>query len=254
MRRRINHTGREKILRSSIKISIDRRIDDELKCRLIRELSGYGFDPGAPVVFECYAGAQYERIAHGTVANPPAVSVFDLSDFSTAPKLLFRVKVLDPKGTGKLLGIADEIPVVKPGIDDDASVSLVRVQPWDLGQRLWSTENDTDGPILAINKEIADWRGFVYGSPLFLPLVLPQFVSSVLSRILIEDEHQPNTDNDTWEDKFIDLAGTSGNRPFTRAEQSDPDLIRKWIDDVVDGFATKHKFADTFLRTIQNES
>ena len=249
MKARINHTGRQRILRTNIRIAVDLRTDDQLRCRLERDLDGYEFKPDSPVVFECYNGPQYLRISNGTVANPPQSSVADLSSFATAPKVLFRLKVLDPDGTGKLLGIADQIPLTKPDVDDDVAGSLVRVRAARLDQQLWNVAYDTDGPILEINEAVGDWRELVNGSYYFLPAVLPQFVSSVLTKILIEDETDPETDGETWEDRFVDLAGYSGNRPFTRKQSLDKEQIRQWIDDVVDGFASRHRLADRFIRS-----
>jgi hypothetical protein len=254
MRARINHTGRQRILRSNIRIAVDLRTDDQLRCRLERDLDAYEFNSNSPVVFECYNGPQYVRISNGTVDDPPPSSVADLSSFATAPKVLFRLKVLDPDGSGKLLGIADQIPLTKPDVDDDVTGSLVRVRAQRLDQQLWNVAYDTDGPILEINEAVGDWRELVNGSYYFLPTVLPHVVSSVLTKILIEDGTDPGSDGDTWEERFVELAGFSGNRPFTRSERLDKERIRQWIDDVVDGFASRHRLADRFVRSYALES
>ena len=254
MRARINHTGRQRIRRSSIRIAVDLRTDDQLRCRLDRDLDDYGFTPNSPVVFECYNGPQYLRIDNGTVAEPPASLLADLSSFATAPKVLFRLKVLDPDGSGKLLGIADQIPLTKPDVDDDISGSLVRVRAARLDQQIWNIDYDVDGPILEINESIGDWRELVNGSYYFLPLVLSQVVSSVLTKILIEDQTDPESGGNTWQDRFVELAAFSGNRPFTSSERLDPDLRRQWIDTVADGFASRHRLADKFIRSHALES
>jgi len=254
MKHRTNHTGRQKILRSSIRIAVDLRTDDQLRCRIDRDLDGYGFAPESPVVFECYNGPQYLRIANGTVDEPPASSLADLSSFATAPKVHFRLKVLDPDGSGKLLGLADEIPLAKPGVDDDISGSLVRVRARQLDQQIWNIDYDVDGPILEINESIGDWRELVNGSYYFLPLILTQVVSSVLTKILIEDETDPESGGDTWQDRFVELAAFSGNRPFTSRERLDKELRRQWIDTVADGFASRHRLADKFIRSSALES
>jgi len=255
MKSRINHTGRKRILRSSINIAVDRRTEEQLHCRLSRNLDQYKFENDSPTIFECYYGNQYLRIPNGTVGNPPTTSVVDLSEFATAPKLLFRLKVLNPDGSGKLAGLANQIPLTKPGVDDDTTGSLVRVRSsQELEQQVWDIEYDEKGPVLRINEGVGDWRELVSGSSIFLPIVLPQMMCAILSKILIEDQHRPDQGGDSWQDRFIDLSGSSGNRPFTRREHRDTERSREWIDDIVAGFSSRHSLANKFIRNYINES
>ena len=146
--------------------------------------------------------------------------------------------------------MADQIPLTRPDISDDAGRSLVRVQPAEMGQLVWRVEYDQLGPILQINEMIQDWRGIVSGSPLFQATVLPAIMDGILTKILIEDGHDPNPESDEWMDRFVQLAAVSGNRPYTRNDNVDYEAKRDWIEAVVEGFAGRHKIADRLIRSL----
>ena len=150
--------------------------------------------------------------------------------------------------------MADLIPLTRPDISDDAGSSLVRVRAAEIGQQPWNVDYDELGPVLQINKEIEDWRELLSGSSIFLPAILPAVMDRFLTKIPFEDKHQPNAENDYWADQFVELAATSGNRPFTNSERNDEEIKREWINDVVEGFSGRHRLADRLIRSLADES
>ncbi len=251
MRTRINYTGRDRIFRRDVHISVDSRTDSELKCSVNLRLDNYSFPLECPVVVECYHGPQYMRLPFGTVGEVPANSVLDLSEFASAPKVLFRVKVLDFDDHGKLLGLADQVPLTRPDVGESGR-SLVAVQPYDIGQRVWRLGfDDEEGrPVLYINNQIEDWREFTGpSSVVFQSSVLPEVFSQILQRVLIEEGNDFDPNSDDWRDSFVKMAQDVGGRPYDSQARANPESKREWIETIVDVFAERHSFANQLVRS-----
>jgi hypothetical protein len=254
MKTRINHTGRKRIARRDVGIKVDSRDESQFKCSVHPSLSSYGFKGESPVILECYAGPEYARFSFGTVGIAPESAVLDLSQFVTTYKVLFRLKVLDANAPGKLLGLADQVPITRPEIGDDTGQSLITVRPGDIGQRLWklSFEDEDGRPVLVINDQIKDWKEFTGASSvIFQSAVLPTVFEQTLERILIIENSRFDPDSTDWRDQFIKMAEVVGKRPYTVQDRRDDNTIRSWIDSITSEFSERHSFASRVLRSFK---
>src|SRR5437016_4376307 len=110
--RRINSTGRMKIVRGDARISVRPDPDGVLTFDATIKLTDYGLPNDAPVFVEAYRLTTYMRFPHGTVAapQPPGNLSRRLTEFLTDDGLLFRVKVTSTGDrAGLLLAEAESI-------------------------------------------------------------------------------------------------------------------------------------------------
>src|SRR5256885_10944817 len=120
MKRTFNFTGRRKIGRTDISITLRQArgtwsFDADLR------LNDYHFARNAEVWIEAHRQNLWMQWPWGTVsAMRPAIER-KLTEFDVPDEVLFRVRVVQPPGQEhhKLLGEADGIPFVKAGEADD---------------------------------------------------------------------------------------------------------------------------------------
>jgi hypothetical protein len=249
MSRRLNFTGRKKLMRTSIKVRMH-----EAK---IGQPSSFSADvnippdlrlsPQARVYVEAYVGASAMRFDFGTVA---AISQPDdclLNEIDAGTPVLFRVKVVDEtEHVGRLLAAAHGI---RPEGDDDGSdrKALLPLRGCDLGEEVWHLEFDKDaGPTLAVNNRIP---GLVERLPTDITLmaaIYPEVVRQMATRVWASDsDFDENADwLIDWTKWLIDQLG----REVTSDDVSDSDAVEVIANDVARNFAAKHKFATTMAR------
>src|SRR5262245_34387626 len=111
--RRINSTGRKRIVREDIRILVSSDADGILEFDATVDLAPYGLPADARVFVEAYRQTTFMRFEHGTVATPrPHPGTCRLSEFSSREGLLFRVKVTATGDRpGVLLAEGDRIPI-----------------------------------------------------------------------------------------------------------------------------------------------
>lgn len=198
MIRRLNYTGRKRILREHAEILLSTQEDGNWTFAASLRLGTYGLPTDAPVVVEAYRQTTWRRFDFGNVEHPVPNDDCSLSDFGTAQGVKFRVKVVDcgverePRSPAKILALADRIlPQRREGRQDPADSLLAvdwgeddefRHHPW----RLQFGEDSE--PLLRVSKFlIADRDAFVR-SPHFISLVAPELLRSILVRILLVDK------------------------------------------------------------------
>ena len=129
MIRRFNYTQRRRIKRRRINIEL-RETDDDVPMSFSAELNleGMGLPPDSLVVIIANRDRTAMRFDWGTVAKPAPSQDCSLTEIQSNP--VFRVMILAPDGSGRLLALADR---VKPrrGIIQE---SLLWLQEEDLGK------------------------------------------------------------------------------------------------------------------------
>src|SRR5262245_13025146 len=91
--RRINSTGRLRIVRDDVTVNLRRDQAGALSFSATVDLNGYKL-PGAALVFiEAQRQTTFMRFPFGTVAQPRPTGSTALSEFVSADALQFRVKV-----------------------------------------------------------------------------------------------------------------------------------------------------------------
>ncbi len=242
MKRTFNYTGRRKIERRDVSITLreDRGtwvFDADLR------LAEYRFPRNAEIWVEAHRQNLWMQFCWGTISSmrPPADR--RLLEFDVPDGLLFRVRVVHPVGPEhhKLLGEADGIHFVKAGESSDLRRPLLEPVPDTLDQLLWKLDFDTDPPKLLVNKDAKpSWRDLAR-SPQFIALVYPEVLYRVLIQALTGDEAWTEDDDEGgWKADWVAFAkriGGMGSVPPSDQEQE----REAWIEEAVAAFARRHE-------------
>ena len=243
--RRFNYTERKRIARSDVRVSLV-EYGGRTSFDIAFDLAGYDLPADARLVVEAYRQTAVRRFEFGHVGNPVPAGPTSLDEFTSPQDLLFRAKVVDSAGSGRLLAEADQIQAT-----DHQSVgrrSLIRVADGDLGSELWCLFFDAGGPVLQLERRIP--REALLNSPHFKCLVYPQVFRQLLWKALEgwDDDHE---NEDAWEVRAVRYAiKICENEPPTT---QDDDLREDWISTATRAFCRKHDFAHQYEREIEGK-
>lgn len=247
--RRINSTGRKKILREDAGIVLRSDPDGVLTFDARLDLADYELPADASVFVEAYRQTLFMRFPHGTVGSPqsPPGTLRRLTEFATRDGLLFRVKVTSAAGrAGILLAEADKIPVRDEDEQLDRRLALLPPVPADLGQEVWRVEfSEGTGPQLCINQDIGDWKALA-SSPEFRTMVFPQAMREVLMHAVFIHESRDMDDQEDWGGQWLSFASALpgvGLLPDNAANQIE---WVEWINTAVAAFCRVHRMFDAF--------
>jgi hypothetical protein len=244
MPRRFNYTGRKKISRSDVGISILRKEGKIPEFRAELDLSRYGLPDDAPVFVEAYRQSSWMRFDYGTVGSVVEPEIRGLTEFDDPDDIRFRVKITSSETPhGRLVAIADRLRPKPARADEEGRVPLLPVKREDLNGEIWRVEI-TDMPRLLVSHTISD-KHAVARSPEFLSLVYPAAFRVVLSRVLIIENHRDTEDSDDWKSLWLRFAtGLLGSSAVLPDE--DGSGAEEWIDNAVSAFSRQHKVTTRF--------
>lgn len=246
MRRRFNYTGRKKLNKKDIAISITQDENGLQKFYADLKLDEYGLPSDAKVWVEAYDRNAIMRFPYGVAESPSSEATTTLDAFSGNDSYYFRVKVVDSEQHSRLFASALAISPFRQDEDEDSRKSLLRVTTRDLGPVPWTLEfSNSDYPLLVINNEIDAGKALARSNKFFQALVYPALLKQILVKILVEDEYRPGSesdDDDLWKEGWLEFAGSlpGSTRLKVGCEISDDD-ITNWIDDSVEMFCTQLK-------------
>jgi len=250
MKRRINSTGRKRINREDIKISmLEVAPGKPLRANAELELEDYGFPPDAHVAIEAYHRASGQRFNCNTVGSLSIPSTLVLDEVDHSGTVLFRVKVVNnEEPLGQLLGSAERIQP-KSELDNEGKKSLFPVLHRDIGAEIWKVELAPDhGPNLILNNRLPDFRHRLQYDPILQGLMLPAALRIVLE-VLVKDSDGIIDDEEDWKTDWKEFCksglGIHEGPPGLGSEEEEK---AEWIDSVVKKFSAKHRF----LKNIQN--
>lgn len=241
--RRINSTGRKKILREDIQVFVHQGSDGVLTFDAILDLAEYELPPNAQVFVEAYRQSTFMRFEYGTVAAPqaPSGSTRRLTEFATKDGLLFRIKVTSiGERPGQLLADGDSIPISSDEQQPDRRIPLLPPLPYELEEEVWRIDFAADGPLLLVNKHVGDWKA-VAASPMFRSLVFPSAMRQVLRQVIVIEAIYDDDDPRSWQSRWLSFAQSLGvgNSPAHSAEDVEK---LEWIESVVAAFSRNHRF------------
>jgi hypothetical protein len=252
MIRRLNYTGRLRILREDAHVTIVERKDQPVCFRAELDLAGYGLPTDARVYVEAYRQTSWMRFDFGTVAKVGAPSNTDLVEFDSPEAILFRVRVTSSAGDeGKLLAEADRIRGRKTEETEEAAEPLLPVMPADLGSEVWRLDI-SDIPRLQINKELWDWKAVAL-APGFVSLVYPAVLRDILNTVLIEEKHFDVDDDSDWRSRWLRFASLIPGVPDIPAETHETDKRKEWILDAVSAFCRQQQMLSRFTTSWRME-
>ena len=193
--RRFNYTGRRKISRDDVRVSLHNPQQGDFCFSAAIDLAGLLSDknvpPQSPVVIEAYGGTKYERFAFGTLAAIDSAGRRKLELFTPDERVMFRLKVVDSRGdSGMILAMADKIQPASTEALNQSSLLHVCVRPLD-GVVFKVEIHDDDFPTLVLNSGLdgacAEGIKAYSKNPIFRALVFPEVVRQILTRYLVID-------------------------------------------------------------------
>ena len=256
MRRRLNYTKRTHLHKKDITITL---IEDSGRkgFQASLHLDHYGLPGDGQIWIEAYDRNMLERHAFGTVAHPFASDPCFLDSVPGSDSCLFRVKVVDPGGHGRLLALAKALRPVLPN-GDAPTTSLLRVGTKPLDGLTWSLEFvEVEHPTLFIDETIEAGIALPRQDPTFQALVLPAVLEQVLRQILVDLEYSPEDDpepDDQWKQQWLDFAGgcpgIDGLTAIQNLTPKDKDRKLDWIEECVSSFARNQSCVRKFRKAL----
>jgi len=248
--RRINSTGRKKIMREDAQIYIRRDPDGVLAFRARLQLSEYDLPSEARVFVEAYRQTMYMRFEHGTVGEPQPVPGMPvrLTEFSSPEGLHFRVKVTSTgERPGLLLAHADQIRVSNDDEEQpDKRDPLLLLMPADLGEEVWRLDfsSEATGPLLLVNEKLEDWYAAA-ASWGFRSLVFPVAMRHVLWHVVLIRGTRNTEDPHDWGSRWLEFACSLpgvGQLPDDDPDDDlDPEEWAQWIESATESFSRQHQ-------------
>lgn len=245
MKRTFNYTGRKRIRREGISITLTRqngRVVSFVVDRL--DLDGLELPSDAKVYVEAYYRTELKRFDFGTVGDRVSPST-DLTDMAYPENLKFRILVVNPLD-GKLLAHADRIAPEEPA----ERRSILPVEFKDLDNEIWRVEYEGDegAPILCINNKIPNIQNIAKQDPQFLIYVYPAVVREILTHMVFIEGFDQSVD---WHRDWIRFSSSLNVQCPKSLDPQDNNLDKKiaheiakewvdWVDKVVSAFSNQY--------------
>lgn len=247
---RINFTGRRRITRRHVEIRITTGGDGVPCFDAMLSLGELDLLPAGRVFIEAYRQTAWQRFDFGTVGQIRPPDDRRLDRFGSADGVLFRVKVVQPAEAATdgrpalILALAESIrPRAEAG--QTRRQSLLPIVPDDFRDEVWRLSFDeSTEPVLRISRHLVpDWRSLA-GTPEFVCLVLPEILRSILSRILLVEEHSDPDDTTDWRTRWLRFARRlPGVPPPPHRDEGDAE---EWIEQAVEAFCRRGQIAERF--------
>lgn len=251
MKRTFNYTGRRKIERKDVSVTL-REDQGVWVFEADLRLADYHFPRTAEVWVEAHRQNLWMQFSWGTISAMHPASNRRLTEFDVPDGVIFRVRVVQPAGLEhhKLLGEADGIPFVKAGEANAKQRPLLDTVPDALGEILWKLDLESDPPKLLVNRDaLPTWKEMAR-SPHFTALVYPEVLRRLLTVILIDHEWSED-DEGGWESDWVRFARNTGG---LAAPPSKADDREAWVEEAVGAFARRHKLKTTWDLTFESEN
>lgn len=246
MIRRFNYTDRLRIRRSDVRIVLREKEGHFEFDADLRALVEYDLPPDSFLFVEAYRQTNWMRFSFGQVgAISPDVNR-TLSQFDSPNGILFRVKVTPNADIHTLLAEADRIPLARPEQSEGERTPLLPVKPQKLGEEIYRLDFSDDRPLLLINSEAGNYAA-IGRSPAFVSLVYPAVFREILTRILLVEKHDDESNVDDWKSQWLRFASQNpglGELPENESVEAQSDWIEKAVSAFATQLHTRARFAD----------
>jgi hypothetical protein len=253
MIRKFNYTGRKRIARSRVTIEIIPGKDGPTYFDASIDLSGLNLPKNAEIFIEAYRRSFFKRFPFGTVSQLRSPQDRSLGDLDPRALAMFRIKVVEATGKGRILAVADKIIPRRTDDEPANKICLLPVDFVDLGESIWRLDLAGDWPSLQLNARLEDIREIARSDAHFLSLVYPEVVRQIFYEIVVMEDHvDPQTDPDDWMSQWLTFAAILGVKQLPPSGESEPILQDKlkWIDDTVEAFCSSNKMMEKFVQAI----
>jgi hypothetical protein len=244
MKRRFNYTGREKLTKDAIKISINKANGKPKSITAKLNLNEIKYPGNTRIYLDAYHKTDRKRFDFGKINH--SVMPYDLTidELAYTENLMFRLMLIDESAEhGKIIAHADRIRA-----DEEADKKpILPVRFDDLGQQIWKLEftGEEDGPILYINNKIPALENLVKSDPVFFMYVFPAAIREILTHmIFIDTVENPEEPSVTWHYDWLKFSKMI--LPHEPVPDFDPNEIDKndvvnWIDQIVEEFCNSRR-------------
>ena len=233
MIRRFNYTKRIKLAKSDVAIELsDARKNEPPTFTANLDFSSYDLPSDARIVISSYRLSFAMRFDWGTVSDPTPPEDTRLTETPEAPQ--FRVMVLAPDDSGRILAMADRVKPVR----SSGQQSLLWLNEAELGNEVWRLKIGDGMPTLEVNQSIGGISGIARSDQVFQSLVIPDVLREILRKMIIDDDASFDDPDSEWHDwmefvKQIDI----GDLPDAAGDDGrDAEAATQWIDSWIAAF------------------
>lgn len=244
MLRRFNYTGRKRIVRQDVRVSLTHGFGAPPRATVSLDLADYELPGVADVYLECYRQTYWARFHLGQVEDLWDLGPHVLPELDDPEGILFRVRVSLSSSDGRrLLAEADGVPWTSPKDSGGRRESILPVRGEDLGDEFWRL-SITERPWLLVNTRIGPFRE-VARHPCFLPMAYPACMRQVLIAIVDGEDTWDADDSTAWQSKWLRFVrDVLGVELFD--EHDDMAVREEWVDRAVDAFCRRQRFVRRF--------
>lgn len=239
MKRRFNYTGREKLTKDAVKISINKANGKPKSITAKLNFNEIKYPGNTKIYLDAYHKTDRKRFDFGKISNTVIPEDLTVDELAYTDNLMFRLMLIDESGEkGKIIAHADRIRA-----DEEADKKpILPVRFDDLGQQIWKLEftGEEGGPILCINNKIPALENLVKSDSVFFMYVFPAAIREILTHmIFIDTVENPDEPSVTWHNDWLKFSKMI--LPHEPVPDLDPNEITKddmvnWIDQVVEEF------------------
>lgn len=244
MRKTLNYTGRKKIPRDRIEISLRDDVNGERRFdATIRDLCDL-VPSDARVLLIPNVGSSSMRFDFGQAGQikPPADRT--LSEIDRGERVLFRlIAVDDRQGNGRILAAADRLTA---GNRSDTREWLLPLRTEDLGQALWRVALERGAPPeLLVSSRVPGLAERIAHDPLLVGAVLPEALRQVLTFMAANAEWEAEH-GERWRAFIVDLVGEDAAEQLESGES-----VEEIVQQAVQVFTRRHRFAELAATRLQ---
>lgn len=251
MIRKFNYTGRRKIERSKVPITVYALSGNESAFSIDFNLGEYDLPQDAHIFVEAYIPTKFfQRFSYHTVGKIEPPKSTSLVEIGSTDDLLFRVKVVDQtESKNTLIAIADKIAPRSKDKSESRRQSLLPVRINDIGDVIWKLSLDEeDKPTLEISDRIPGLSEVVRTDREFHALVLPEIFKKILYHALNEElVRDPFEEDDMWH-LWVRFAC---NLPGVSVIPDDEVGFPEWILEAVNCFGRIQCYVDQYYNYLE---
>lgn len=250
MSRRFNYTDRKRLTRDFFRIKlVDEGNGPPSFTADVLIPANLNLDPNARIYIEAYVGTSAMRFDFGTVSTVSAPMECVLTDIDANTPILFRVRVVDERGSvGRILAAANGI---RPESDHDGKnrKSLLPLRGIDLGEEIWRLDMDKDaGPTLAVNNRVPGLTERIPVDAVLMGTIYPEVVRQ-MTRHLFSPDAGFDESVDWVRDWRAWLTQQLG-REIQSEECLDIDSLDLIASDIARGFSDRNRFASKLIQSV----
>lgn len=251
MIRRFNYTGRIKIPKDRIRISLQKDMQGKSFTAEI-DLKGLKIPETAKIYIEPNYKGVYQRFSFGTVGHIQTPENTRLNELPETELVFFDISIVDESGDiGLLLGKTNGIAVSTNELPGNR-IPLLPVNTTDLKFEIWklSFESGDEGrPVLELNNKIPDIQDKAKTDKNFIGLVYPAAFRQILERSILTEELE--SEDDTWPAQWIRFTKDFLGITYLPSKDPDSDTIspeqEEWITDCVNSFSKKLQLFEKYI-------